>query len=341
MARKEIDSYEYKEAPMRKAFAYSSFGWLIGKHSQHYSKKYDQEVVTLRRDIAIGADPTIRECEKEYHKLEKGIVPAKYKNRSFIKFIFKALFVLITFALCVCAIGLTAVGVYDGVKVETRVRALYNTAVEKELFDGKLAGTENRNGSVLPDSYIKFVKNDPTLDTFAELVAFADGKVGDEALLETYSSWLVKYGSASDEAIETIEKIDPSVKADGDGRYITKNSTVDMIFDVVRKSLSFISFDNALEGMPIWVNSFVLAGGGALVLFVLLTIIGVVFRKRAKKERIRQCALLKKDCLQNAAKALHDLKMENRELMTRKDMRLLDLENMFTQVMSVKDDDDD
>ena len=50
MAKKEIEYYEYKEAPMRKAYAYASFGWLIGKHSQHYSKKLDREVVTLRRD---------------------------------------------------------------------------------------------------------------------------------------------------------------------------------------------------------------------------------------------------------------------------------------------------
>ena len=341
MAKKEIEYYEYKEAPMRKAYAYASFGWLIGKHSQHYSKKLDREVVTLRRDIAIGADPTIRECEKEYLKLEKGKLPAKYRNKSFFRILGKIFITLIIVVLLLAGLGMSVVGVYNGIATEKRVRALYNAAVKAEIVaDADLVETATKNGSVLPQTYVAFKKDHSTLDTFAELMQLNDGAVSERKVLDAYHESLIDLELAEDDE-DSFEKFDPSLIKNEGGEYVASASAINDLIDIVRKYFAFVNFDRTLEGLPVWLNSFTLIGIASLLVFVLLMIVCSIARKKNKKERLRQCALLKRDCLKNAGKALHDLKLENRELMTRKDMRLLDLENMFTQVMSTKEEDDE
>ena len=341
MAKKIIDSYEYKEAPKRQAMEYVAFGWQIGRNSEHYSSKERKDVVTMRRDIAIGANPTIHDFEKSYLKLERGKLPLKYRNKPILKGIFKCLLILLTIAVLAVGVGLITVGVYDGFKVEKRSRAIYNTLVELSMTEDKLiVDVVEENGSALTDGYIEFAKENPTLDTFAELIDYNNGKTDEEVLLKTYKNWLVKFGLASKGVEESFEAADPSVVPDEFGYYVNEEDTIGGIFDLVRQYVSFVNFDGALEAMPIWLNTFSLMGAAALILFVLLIIIESAVRKRNKKKKRQKCVLLMRDCVKKSTDALYDLKMENRELMTKKDMQLYDLETMFTQVMQPSGDDD-
>ena len=340
MSRKINDCYEYKEAPMRQAMAYSSFGWLIGKRSQHYSRKYNREVVTLRRDFLIGANPTIRECEKEYLQLERGRIPAKYKSHAFLGAIGKLLVVLLTAALLLFGLAEAAVGVYDGLKVERKVRALYNTAAETGLIsDVTTVGCETADNSFVTKEYVEFVKKNPTLDTFSELVAFSGGKVSDEDLLQAYKDWLFRFvvGSYADES--GYAEVDPTI-VQNDGVYAADEQPVNAVFDIVRSTFSFLDFDWLFNGMPLWINSGSVFGGAALVLFIISVIIESAVGKAKKKRKRQRCAELMIECSKTASSALFDMKAEHRELRTRKDAQIYDLQTMFTKVMDSRDDDD-
>lgn len=334
MAKKINDCYEYKEAPIRQAMAYASFGWLIGKRSKHYSRKYNCDVVTLRRDFLIGANPTIRECEKEYLRLEKGHIPAKYKSHSFLRAVGRAFVILITIALLAFGLAQTATGVYDGLKNESRVRAIYNTIVENELITAQTVSADT-----VDKAYVDFVRKNPKLDTFAELYAFSNGKADADSLLSSYKKWLFKFGEADLAREESFVEADSSI-VEKDGEYVAEQSALNDVLDIVRSTFAFINFDYLLSGMPIWIDSTVLSGAVALFLFIIMVIIQSAADKAKKKKNRLKCAELMIECSKNASSALFDMKAEHRELRTKKDASIYDLQTMFTKVMDDREDDE-
>lgn len=334
MSKKINDCYEYKEAPIRRAMAYASFGWLIGKRSKHYSRKLNCDVVTLRRDYLIGANPIIRECEKEYLRLEKGRIPAKYKSYAVFKVIAKFFVILITIALLLFGLVQTATGVYDGLKNEARVRALYNAAVENGLVSAATVSADT-----VDKDYVDFVKKNPTLDTFAELIAFSNGKAEPDDILSAYKNWLFRFGKADLAHEETFAEVDPTI-IEEDGDYVTEQSALNNALDIVRSTFAFLNFDYLLNGMPVWLNFTVLSGVAAIVLFALLVIIESAAKKSAKKKNKLRCAELMLECSKKASSALFDMKSEHRELRTKKDAQIYDLQTMFTKIMDSRDDDE-
>lgn len=335
MSKKINDCYEYKEAPIRQAMAYASFGWLIGKRSKHYSRKYNCDVVTLRRDFLIGANPTIRECEKEYLRLEKGRIPAKYKSHAFLKAIGKVFVILITIALLLFGLAQTAVGVYDGLKKETKVRALYNAAVDSEA----IADKEVVSADKISQNYVEFVKKNPTLDSFSELYDLTSGSSSKDELLQSYKNWLFKFGEADFAHEESFAEADPTVNV-GKDDYVASTDQIDSLLDTLRETLAFLNFDYLFNGMPLWINTASVSGAAAIVVFIIMVVIEAAAGKAKKKNNRRRCAELMIECSKNAASALFDMKAEHRELRTKKDDQIYNLQTMFTKVMDSRDDEE-
>ncbi len=337
MAKNLNDSYEYKEAPIRSALEYASFGWQIGKSSEHYSKKLNREVVTLRRDFIISANPTIRDCERDYLKLEKGKLPSKYKTHGLLRFLGKLFIILLMLASLVAGAVLAAVGVYDAVSVEKRRWAIYNAAVENGISDEPYYVLDTDSGIIMPDSYEKFVRDNPEVDTFGELFELAKGKANEQRLLNSYKNWLNKFELTADTSTESAEAVDPSVIKGQDGYPIEEGG----IMDTVRGLTLFMRSGMYFSGMPLWINLQSICGCALILIFIILLLIEIIAGKKRKKKTQQKCVVHMKECLRIAADALYDLKMENRGLMTKKDMQLYDLETMFTQVMEPRGDDYD
>ena len=340
MSKKINDCYEYKEAPLRQAMGYASFGWLIGKRSQHYSRKYNREVVTLRRDFLIGADPTIRECEKEYLKLERGKIPAKYKSHAFFGAVGKLFVIILTIAILLFGLAQTVVGLYDGIVVEKKVRALYNAALDTDLLTDTTTVSCNADGNAsITDKYIEFTKENPTLDTFAELIDYAKDKVDEDDLLDFYKKWLSDFSLADADKEESFAAADPTIEK-ADGEYVKDENVVNVAFDPIRSTFAFLAFDKMFDGMPLWINSGSVFGVAALVVFILLVIIESAVGKAKKKKRRQRCAELMIECSKKASGALFDLKAEHRELRTRKDANIYELQTMFSKMMDSREDDE-
>ena len=337
MSKKINDCYEYKEAPLRQAMGYASFGWLIGKRSQHYSRKYNREVVTLRRDFIIGADPTIRECEKEYLKLERGKIPAKYKSHAFFGAVGKFFVIILTIAILLFGLAQTVVGLYDGIAVEKRVRALYNAALDTGLLTDTTTISCDADG--ITDKYIEFTKENPMLDTFAELIDYSKDKVDEDDLSDAYKNWLSKFELADADKEESFAAADPTIEK-SDGEYPEDESVVNVVFDPIRSTFAFLAFDKMFDGMPLWINSGSVFGAAALVVFILLVIIESAVAKAKKRKRRQRCAELMIECSKKASSALFDLKAEHRELRTRKDANIYELQTMFSKMMDSREDDE-
>ena len=337
MSKKINDCYEYKEAPLRQAMGYASFGWLIGKRSQHYSRKYNREVVTLRRDFIIGADPTIRECEKEYLKLERGKIPAKYKSHAFFGAVGKFFVIILTIAILLFGLAQTVVGLYDGIAVEKRVRALYNAALDTGLLTDTTTISCDADG--ITDKYIEFTKENPTLDTFAVLIDSSKDKVDEDDLSDAYKKWLSKFELADADKEESFAAADPTIEK-SDGEYPEDESVVNVVFDPIRSTFAFLAFDNMFDGMPLWINSGSVFGAAALVVFILLVIIESAVAKAKKRKRRQRCAELMIECSKKASSALFDLKAEHRELRTRKDANIYEFQTMFSKMMDSREDDE-
>ena len=60
-------NYQYSEANAKEAYMLRSFGWLVGKRSEHENKK-GEKVYTIRRDLQIAGDPVIRKAEKQFEQ---------------------------------------------------------------------------------------------------------------------------------------------------------------------------------------------------------------------------------------------------------------------------------
>ena len=339
MAKKNESTYEYKEAPMRQALVYSAFGWLIGKRSQHYSRKLNKEVVTLRRDYLISTNPVIVDCEKEYAKLEKGRIPVKHRSNVFLGFIGKTLVMLFTIAVLLAGVGLTVVGLYDGFVVGKKSWAVYNAAVEAELSPDPFYIEEIGGKAELPDGYYDFVSKHPTINTFGDLVAFNDGKVDEEKLLRSYETWLTTFGVVEEGDEDGFAKVDKTVVKNADGEYPADNEFEP--FGIVRGFVFGRGLGKLFASMPIWFNACTAFGAALIVVFVVTVVIEAAVGKKKKREKRIKIAQLKSECLKTASAALRQMKSENRELMTRRDMQMSDLEAMFSQVMESHSDDDD
>ena len=68
MARKVTvqGNYQYSEANIKQAMLLHSFGWLIGRRTEHENKK-GEKVFTIRRDLQIASDGFVRKAEKKFN----------------------------------------------------------------------------------------------------------------------------------------------------------------------------------------------------------------------------------------------------------------------------------
>ncbi len=72
-------NYQFSEANMKEAAQLRSFGWLVGRRTEHENKK-GEKVYTIRRELDYAADPVLRKSEKEYEKYV-GKAQKKMKRR--------------------------------------------------------------------------------------------------------------------------------------------------------------------------------------------------------------------------------------------------------------------
>ncbi len=337
MAKKKFtDYYEYKEAPIRQALNYAAFGWLIGKRSQHYSKKLGQDVVTLRRDLVIGNDPTISDYEKEYLYLEKGKLPRKYRSHVFLSFLGKSLLTILTAAVLVFGLLFTFVGLYDAMKVGKRTWAVYNAAVETEI----VAGSPIDASGAVPDAYYDFLAKNPTVDTFAELLALAGDKVDEDVLLESYKDQLVKFKLADQDEEKSFVGVDATLNVGDDGKY-PADSGLGVMLDPVRSWVYSLKLGSVFSSFPSIINVCDALGIALVLIFIIMIIIESAVRRHNKKELKVKCAYQMKECLKLSSNALYNLKADSRELMTGHDRHIYDLERMFTQVMASQNEEND
>lgn len=122
-------NYQFSEANMKDAAQLRSFGWLVGRRTEHENKK-GVKVFTIRRELDYAADPILRKSEKEYEKYV-GKAQKKMKRRHGWGQFFAIVFTIV---------GLAVGGVLLAAGFVAAIGDIINPVFDsvKEMFEGTL-----------------------------------------------------------------------------------------------------------------------------------------------------------------------------------------------------------
>ncbi len=367
---KQADGYQVKQVLADKVGELNAFGWNKVKNSTRVIKK--KTYVNVRRKLALSKIPDLRPLESKYEKWSK-----KKIKKNPIGGIFAFLFMIVFFA--VALVGLY-VGLTDNIlsgKAYEKSIAIYNAAVEKDLITAKDLGLgedktaelcvydEEGKAVKISDGYTAFVKkgyiaysaaafiNNYTYLNDEDKTVKLDAKEDADtisAFVKEYIDQLdeLKYVSykedADDDAIaKAKEGFDTTVVVAEDGTYSVKAGGIAMIDGIVDGIVRPLLQGFGLGYAPLVMGFGIplVAGAAAFVLFLILLI--VFIRICGAKKRIEKRELILSESMKEAAELVYGVKLKNRDLMTKTERRMHDMQSMIVRAIhqASEDDDDD
>ncbi len=351
---KQVDGYQIKQVLADKSAELNAFGWNKVKNSTRNVKK--KTYVNVRRKIALSKTPGLKAIESKYEKWSK-----KKIKKNPIGGIFAFLFMLIFFAVAL-------VGVYMGLnddllggKAYEKSIAAYNAAVKTnmvtsedlELDDAlelvKYDDEEEALGEVT-DGYKAFIKKYVAYSYagFINNYADADGEKldaeADEATIKAFAKEYLKQveelGFLGED--EEAADFDSSLVYDEDNdTYTTKSALVGAIDGIVDGIIRPILLGFGLGYKPL-VASFgipFLAGALCLVLFIICLI--AFIRICGAKNRIEKRNEIVAECIKEASELVYGIKIKNRDLMTKNERKMHDMQSMIVRAIHQANEDDD
>ena len=355
---KQADGYQVKQVLADKALELNAFGWTKVKNSARTVKK--KQVVNVRRKIALARIPGLKPIEAKYDKWSK-----KKIKKNVVGGIFAFLFMLVFFA--VALVGLY-IGLNDNMlsgNAYEKSIAAYNAALKTDLItaedldveadkaipcvydDDKEAVEENDGYKAFIKKYVAysfggFINNysfDETQDKEKITNDFAK-----EYIKQLDDLGFVSYADDADK--EDIEKAklayDSSIvyAADSDSYSVKAGmlAVVDGIVDGMIRPLiqGFgVGYAPVVAGFGI----LFLAGAGCFVLFIICLI--AFIRICGAKARIEKRETIVADCLKEARELVYGIKVKNRDLMTKNERKMYDMQSMIVRAIHQANDDEE
>lgn len=361
---KQADGYQVKQVLADKAVELNAFGWTKVKNSMRTVKK--KTFVNVRRKIGLARIPGLKPIESKYNKWAN-----KKIKKNPVGGIFAFLFMLVFFA--VAAVGLY-IGLNDNIlsgKAYEKSIAAYNAAVQTRLVTADDLEVDEAAPCVYDadketveetDGYKAFVKkyvaysfggfiNNYTYETDDGAVKLdaKDDAAKINAFAKEYINQLDKLGyvdHAEDATRDDIAKdnleFDASVvySADED-TYSVKAGTlapVDNIVDgIIRPLLQGFGLGYAPLvagfGIPF------IAGAGCFVLFLICLI--AFIRICGAKARLEKRETIVAECLKEARELVYGIKVKNRDLMTKNERKMYDMQSMIVRAIHQANDDEE
>ncbi len=341
---KIVDGYQVKQVLAEKAAELNAFGWNKVKNTTRTIKK--KVFVNVRRKIALSRTPGLKPIESKYEKWAK-----KKIKKNPIGGIFAFLFMVVFFA--VALVGLY-IGLNDnfisGNAYEKSI-AIYNAAIETDLisaedFEGvselePCTYDEDAQALKETDGYNAFIK---------KYVAYSFGGFVNNCNLLDQDAWINEFAEAYIAQLEDLgflkEDVDPlkydsSVAYDEDNDvYSVKAGTlavIDKYVDsFVRTMLQqFVGY----KPLVMFIGIPLIAGVVGLILFVVCLI--AFIRICGAKKRIAKREEIVAECVKEGKELVYGIKVKNRDLMTRTERKMFDIQSMIVRAIHQANDDEE
>lgn len=361
---KQADGYQVKQVLADKAAELNAFGWNKVKNSTRTVKK--KTFVNVRRKIALARIPGLKPIENKYNKWAK-----KKIKKNPVGGIFAFLFMLVFFA--VALVGLY-IGLNDnliGGKAYEKSIAAYNAAIETDLITADDLGVDeataceydaDKKAVTVSDGYKAFVKKfvaysfggfinnySYSVDGTTYKLKADEDQDKIDAFAKEYLSQLdqlgfVSYAEDADE--EAIEKAklayDASViySADKDS-YSVKAGLLGPVDGIIDGMIRPLLQGFGLDYKPLFMDFGIpfIAGAGCFVLFIICLI--AFIRICGAKRRIEKRETIVADCVKEAHEMVYGVKVKNRDLMTKTERKMYDMQSMIVRAIHQASDDED
>ena len=353
---KIVDGYQVKQVLAEKAGELNAFGWNKVKNSTRTIKK--KVFVNVRRKIALSRTPGLKSIELKYDKWSK-----KKIKKNPIGGIFAFLFMLIFFA--VALVGLY-IGLNDdiiGGKAYEKSIAIYNAAIETNMialkdfeglselepctYDADTKEVKETDGykafikQYIAYSFGGFINNYSYTDgdTVYKLKADEDeAKISDFA--KKYLSQLEDLGYIA-EGAKAVD-YDSSVAYDETKEIYSVKAgmlaVVDGYVDAYARTMlqKYVGY----KPLVMFIGIPLIAGAAGLILFIICLI--AFIRVCGAKKRIAKREEIIAECVKEAKELVYGIKVKNRDLMTRTERKMFDMQSMIVRAIhQVSDDEED
>ena len=354
---KVVDGYQVKQVLAEKAAELNAFGWNKVKNSTRTVKK--KVYVNVRRKVALARTPGLKPIESKYDKWAK-----KKIKKNPIGGIFAFLFMVVFLAVAV--VGLY-IGLNDdiiGGKAYEKSVAAYNAAIESGLisaadFEGldtieKCEYDAETKSIKETDGYNAFIKQYVAY-SFAGFINNYSYSVGDEVnkLDPSVEEDQAKINSFAEKYLEQIEELnligedakaldfDSSVVFDeSKGVYSAKAgliAQVDSIVDGIIRPLlqGYVGY----KPLVLFLGIPLIAGAAGLILFI-ICLIALIRIGGAKKRMLKRDEIVA-ECVKEAKELVYGIKVKNRDLMTRTERKMFDMQSMIVRAIHQANDADE
>lgn len=335
---KQADGYQVKQVLADKAAELNAFGWNKVKNSTRVIKK--KQYVDVRRKLGLARIPGLKPIENKYNKWSK-----KKIKKNPVGGIFACLFMVIFFAVAIVGlyIGLTD-NILSGNAYEKSI-AVYNAAVKTGVITASDVGVDSLDACTVDgemvtetDGYKAFVKKYVaySFGGFVNTNDFSETQIND--LGDEYLDQLVDLGYAedSDKALaydKTISSTDSGYAA---GAALV--APIDNIVDgMVRPILQ--GFGLGYKGLVAGFGIPLIAGAACFVLFI-ICLIAFISICNAKK-RIAKRDEIVAECVKEGSELVYGVKVKNRDLMTKTERKMHDMQSMIVRAIHQANDEDD
>jgi len=352
---KIVDGYQVKQVAAEKAGELNAFGWNKVKNSTRNIKK--KVFVNVRRKIALSRTPGLKPIESKYNKWAK-----KKIKKNPIGGIFAFLFMLIFFA--VALVGLY-IGLNDNIisgNAYEKSIAIYNAAIKTNLivaedFDGvselepctydkdteEVKETDGYKAFIkqyVAYSFGGFINNYSYSDdgTVYKLNAEED-EVKINAFAKEYLTQLEDLGYIAEDA-KAID-YDSSVSFDEEkNTYSVKAgmlAVVDGYVDAYARTMlqKYVGY----KPLVMFIGIPLIAGAAGLILFIICLI--AFIRICGAKKRIAKREEIIAECVKEAKELVYGIKVKNRDLMTRTERKMFDMQSMIVRAIHQASDDEE
>lgn len=352
---KIVDGYQVKQVPAEKASELNAFGWNKVKNSTRTVKK--KVFVNVRRKIALSRTPGLKPIESKYDKWAK-----KKIKKNPVGGIFAFLFMLVFFA--VALVGLY-IGLNDDIiagKAYEKSIAIYNAAIETNLIsaadfegvnelepckydaDTKVV-TETDGYKAFIKQYVAysfggFINNySYTVDGTVYKLTAEDNAAQINNFAEKYLAQLEDLGFVAEDA-KAID-YDSSIAFDEEkGDYSVKGgvlAVVDGYVDAYARTMlqKFVGY----KPLVLFIGIPLIAGAAGLILFI-ICLSAFIRICGAKKRMIKRDEIIA-ECVKEGKELVYGIKVKNRDLMTRTERKMFDMQSMIVRAIHQAGDDEE
>ena len=367
---KQAEGYQVKQVLAEKSGELNAFGWNKVKNSTRVIKK--KTYVNVRRKTPLAKIPGLKAIESKYEKWSK-----KKIRRNPLGGIFAFLFMIVFLAIAV--VGLY-IGLNDNViggKAYEKSIAVYNMAVKNGLIDKEglkvdkdleLCEYDAETKTVkVADGYSAFIKKGYVAYSFAAFInnyTYLDdedkavkydakddadliSKFAKDYLTQLDELGFVSYAEDAEEA--DIEKAklayDATVSYSADDDLYSAKAggiaAIDGIVDgMLRPTLQgFVDYKPLLDLGVIALGIPLIAGAAGIILFI-ICLIGFIRVCTAKNRRMKRDEIVA-ECLKEGSALVYGVKVKNRDLMTKTERKMHDMQSMIVRAIHQANEDDD